>query len=86
MAAALRGLGVELENRMVLCLPDSPAFLAAYFGALRAGALPVLVNTYAGPAEYACDPTTAAPRSWWGTGRCRRARGRWRTSCCGCDT
>lgn len=53
LAAALTRLGVEPENRVVVCLPDCPAFLATYFGALRAGAVPVLVNTYARPEDYA---------------------------------
>jgi len=52
VAAALARLGVEPENRVVLCLPDCPAFLATYFGALRIGAVPVLVNTYARPEDY----------------------------------
>ncbi len=53
VAAALTRLGVEPENRVVVCLPDCPAFLATYFGALRVGAVPVLVNTYARPEDYA---------------------------------
>ncbi len=52
LAAALVRLGVEPENRVVVCLPDCPAFLATYFGALRIGAVPVLVNTYARPEDY----------------------------------
>ncbi len=52
VAAALTRLGVEPENRVVVCLPDCPAFLAAYFGTLLAGAVPVLVNTYARPEDY----------------------------------
>jgi benzoate-CoA ligase family protein len=53
VAAALARLGVEPENRVVVCLPDCPAFLATYFGTLRIGAVPVLVNTYARPEDYA---------------------------------
>ncbi|MDR7391574.1 MAG: benzoate-CoA ligase family protein [Armatimonadota bacterium] len=52
VAAALTRLGVEPENRVVVCLADCPAFLATYFGTLRVGAVPVLVNTYARPDDY----------------------------------
>ena len=44
--SALRDrLGVRMEERVVLLLPDGPAFLYAFFGAIRIGAVPVPVNT-----------------------------------------
>jgi benzoate-CoA ligase family protein len=41
---ALRGLGVRQEERVLLALPDSPAFVAAFFGTLKLGAVVVMVN------------------------------------------
>jgi benzoate-CoA ligase len=42
---ALRDLGVEMENRVVLLLLDSPAFVYSFFGAIKIGAVPVPLNT-----------------------------------------
>ncbi|HJQ31325.1 MAG TPA: benzoate-CoA ligase family protein [Pyrinomonadaceae bacterium] len=44
--------GVGFENRVVLILPDSPLFVAAFFGLMRIGAVPVPVSTRLAPAEY----------------------------------
>ncbi len=49
---ALRGLGVELENRVMLLLPDGPEFVFSFFGAIKIGAVPVPVNTLLTPADY----------------------------------
>jgi benzoate-CoA ligase len=43
-AALLRELGVAREHRVLLVLDDSPAFHAAFLGAIRIGAVPVPVN------------------------------------------
>ena len=51
-ANALMGLGVDIENRVVVALPDVPAFAAAFWGAARLGAIAVPVNTLMSPAEY----------------------------------
>lgn len=48
----LKELGVEQENRVMFCLPDSPEFLYVYFGAMRIGAVPVPVSTMALPADF----------------------------------
>jgi len=48
---ALRELGVEQENRVMICLPDSPAVIFSYFGAMRIGAVPVPVSTMATPQD-----------------------------------
>jgi benzoate-CoA ligase family protein len=49
---ALRQLGVEMEHRvLVLCL-DGPEFLAAFWGAIKLGAVPVPVNTLMRGADY----------------------------------
>lgn len=49
---ALLGLGIERENRVVICLPDCPQFLACYFGTMKIGAVPVPVSTLALPQDY----------------------------------
>lgn len=49
---ALLSLGVEQENRVMLCLPDCPELLAVYFGAIKIGAVPVPVSTMALPQDY----------------------------------
>jgi benzoate-CoA ligase family protein len=41
---ALRALGVHREQRVMLVLDDTPAFPAAFLGAIRAGIVPVPVN------------------------------------------
>ena len=48
----LLGLGVEPENRVMICLPDCPEFLASYLGAMKIGAVPVPVSTMAVPQDY----------------------------------
>jgi benzoate-CoA ligase family protein len=49
---ALRGLGVEMENRVLLLLYDSPEFAASFFGAMKIGAVPVPVNTLMRAQDY----------------------------------
>src|SRR5438445_6849153 len=49
---ALRELGVQMEDRvLVLCL-DAPEFLGAFWGAIKIGAVPVPVNTLMRGADY----------------------------------
>jgi benzoate-CoA ligase family protein len=43
-AGALRQAGIERERRIVLLLPDTVDFPVAFWGALRAGVVPVPVN------------------------------------------
>lgn len=52
MGQALRGLGLEPEQRVALLLPDGVEWAAAFFGALRIGAVAVPLNTRLGPAEW----------------------------------
>ncbi|OLB47513.1 MAG: hypothetical protein AUI13_17885 [Gemmatimonadetes bacterium 13_2_20CM_2_69_23] len=40
----LREAGVQPEQRVMIALPDGPAFVAALFGALKIGAVVVMVN------------------------------------------
>ena len=44
-AGALRGIGLQPEQRMVMCMADSPEFVIAYLAAMRIGAIPVPVST-----------------------------------------
>jgi benzoate-CoA ligase family len=46
IAGALRGLGVEMENRVVAMLYDRPELAEVFLGSLRIGAVPVPINTY----------------------------------------
>src|SRR6267378_5804236 len=41
---ALRELGVEMEDRVLLVLPDCPEFVWTWFGAARIGAVITMVN------------------------------------------
>ena len=52
-AAAIRGLGIVPEQRVLLCLHDTADFAAIFFGAIRAGAVAVPVNTMLTTADYA---------------------------------
>ncbi|MCW5750753.1 MAG: benzoate-CoA ligase family protein [Alphaproteobacteria bacterium] len=48
----LRGLGLAPEQRVMLCLLDGIDFVAAFWGAIKIGAVPVPVNTLLTPADY----------------------------------
>jgi benzoate-CoA ligase len=52
-ASALRGLGVQVEQRVLLCLTDTIDFPAAFLGCIKAGIVPVAVNTLLTPADIA---------------------------------
>ena len=49
---ALRSLGLRPEQRVLLLLRDSPEFIATYLGAMKIGAVPVALNTFAHPSDY----------------------------------
>jgi benzoate-CoA ligase len=51
-AGALAERGVEHEHRVLLALHDAPAFVAAFWGAVRLGAVAVPVNPLMSPDEY----------------------------------
>jgi benzoate-CoA ligase family protein len=62
-AGALLEAGVRAEQRVLLVLPDSPDFTAAFFGAIKAGIVPVPVHTLIGPDDlryYLNDSGAAA--------------------------
>src|SRR5437867_13069519 len=50
---ALRALGVQREQRVLLVLDDTAAFPAASLGAIRAGVVPVPLNPLYKPDDYA---------------------------------
>ena len=50
---ALRRSGVEAGDRVMIVLPDSPEFVAAYFGAMKIGAVAVPTSTALRAADYA---------------------------------
>ncbi len=49
---ALRALGVQLEQRVLLCMLDTPDLPAVFWGAMKAGLVPVPVNTLLTTADY----------------------------------
>jgi benzoate-CoA ligase family protein len=59
---ALKDLGIEMEQRVVLQIVDSPAFVYAFFGAIKIGAIPVPTNTLlpARDLRYILEDTRAA--------------------------
>ncbi len=52
-ANALRSLGVEHEQRVALLLNDTVDYPVAFWGAIRAGAIAIPVNTYLPLSQYA---------------------------------
>src|SRR6266851_6891778 len=50
---ALRELGVEMENRVLMAVLDGPEFAGAFFGTIKSGAVPIPVNTNLKPQDYA---------------------------------
>ena len=50
-AAALVAAGIRAEERILLCMADSPELLALFLGALYIGAVPVPVSTMATAAD-----------------------------------
>jgi benzoate-CoA ligase len=51
-ANLVTGLGILAEQRILLCLLDSIDFPTAFFGAIKAGIVPVPVNTLLTAADY----------------------------------
>jgi benzoate-CoA ligase len=48
----LRELGVDIEDRVLMVLPDCPEFVWAWFGAARIGAVITMVNPLLPAADY----------------------------------
>ncbi|MBI4464423.1 MAG: benzoate-CoA ligase family protein, partial [Acidobacteria bacterium] len=49
---AFRSLGLQREQRVLLLLRDSPEFIACFLAAMKIGAVPVGLNTFAHPSDY----------------------------------
>jgi benzoate-CoA ligase family protein len=49
---ALRRLGVRMEERVVMLLPDVPEFLYCFFGIIKIGAVAVPLNTFLPADDY----------------------------------
>jgi benzoate-CoA ligase family protein len=49
---ALKELGVEIEHRVLLALPDSPEFAYSFFGAIKIGAVPIPINPWMAAKDY----------------------------------
>jgi len=63
LGAALRGLGIRPEERVLLLLHDGPEFACAFFGAIKIGAVPVPLNTLWKPADYEHVIRDSRPRA-----------------------
>jgi benzoate-CoA ligase len=51
-ASCLDSLGINPGERVLLALPDTPAFVVAFLGSLVAGVCPVPVNSFLKPSDY----------------------------------
>ncbi len=51
-AHGLRGLGLRMEDRVLLCLLDTIDFPTAFLGSIQAGIVPIPVNTLLPTADY----------------------------------
>ncbi len=49
---ALKTLGVHMEERVAVLLPDSPEWVFAFFGAMKIGAVAIPLNTNLKPKDY----------------------------------
>src|SRR5436309_11482503 len=60
---ALRAQGVSRGDRVLIVLPDSAEFMAAFFGAARIGAVAVPVNPFARCIDYIHYLENSEPRA-----------------------
>ena len=49
---AIRELGVEMENRVLMAVLDGPEFAATFWGTMKTGAVPIPVNTNLSANDY----------------------------------
>jgi benzoate-CoA ligase family protein len=49
---ALKKIGIDQENRVLMVSYDSPQFLSSFYGAIKIGAVPIPVNTLMQPSDY----------------------------------
>jgi len=62
VAAAWQELGVRPGDRVLLILPDSPDWLACFFGTIKMGAVAVPVNPFTRASDYAYYVSDCRPR------------------------
>src|SRR5215469_16033987 len=62
-ANIVRRLGIHPEQRILLCLHDTIAFPTAFLGAIKAGTVPVAVNSQLSPVELAFMLTDSRARA-----------------------
>jgi benzoate-CoA ligase len=79
----LRELGLGIEDRVLLLMPDTPAFVACYFGVLRAGCVAVPANNWLLAKDYAYYLEYARPKAvivdaeiWPAVDEARKSEGR----------
>ena len=79
----LRELGLGIEDRVLLLMPDTPAFVACYFGVLRAGCVAVPANNWLTAKDYAYYLEYARPKAvivdaeiWAHVDEARKSEGR----------
>ena len=51
-AHAISALGIRMEQRVLLCLLDGIDFPVAFLGCIKAGVIPIAVNTLLSPKDY----------------------------------
>ena len=61
-AVMLRGIGLDAEQRVLLCMHDSFELPSVFLGAIRTGILPVMVNTLLTADDYAWMLTDSRAR------------------------
>lgn len=49
---AFKDLGIEIENRVLVILPDSPEFAYSFFGAIKIGAVAIPTNPWMFAKDY----------------------------------
>jgi hypothetical protein len=59
--SGLRALGLEMEHRVLLALTDTIDFPTAFLGAIKAGIVPIAVNTLLTPKDYEYIRAAPAP-------------------------
>ena len=64
-ATALRERGLREETRVILILHDTVDYPVAFWGAIRAGIVPIPLNTLLPPSNMRISSPTAAPRRPW---------------------
>ncbi len=59
----MRGLGIKREQRIAIAMLDSADWVALFLGAIKAGIVPVALNTLLTPADYEYQVTDSRARA-----------------------